>query len=166
MRHKTTFQTQARIVIGGKLQGFSGLYPGVVEEAWWSVTAKRPLYLAGLFGGAAQAVIDLLLGRDRPEIANPLLGSQGMTHETILQIARQRGLSVIDNGDPLPPTTHANGYVVHPHRIASDLQSADSQGLAASLNNGLSDAQNHELFLCTEPERIVQLILTGLKNLV
>lgn len=166
MRHKTTFQTQARIVIGGKLQGFSGLYPGVVEEAWWSVTAKRPLYLAGLFGGAAQAVIDLLLGRDRPEIANPLLGSQGMTHETILQIARQRGLSVIDNGDPLPPTTHVNGYVVHPRRIASDLQSADSQGLAASLNNGLSDAQNHELFLCTEPERIVQLILTGLKNLV
>jgi hypothetical protein len=99
MRHKTTFQMQARIVIGGKLQGFSGLYPGVVEVAWCSVKAKRPLYLAGLFGGASQAVIDLLLGRDRPEIANPLLGSQAMTHETILQIARQRGLSVIDTGD-------------------------------------------------------------------
>ena len=166
MRHKTTFQTQARIVIGGTLQGFSGLYPGVVEEAWWSVTAKRPLYLAGLFGGAAQAVIDLLPGRDRPEIANPLLGSQELTHETILQIARQRGLSVIDTGDLLPHTTLANGYVVHPRRIASDLRSAGSHGLAASLNNGLSDAQNHELFLCTEPERIVQLILTGLKNLV
>ncbi|MEI7699276.1 MAG: hypothetical protein WCK86_05740 [Planctomycetia bacterium] len=75
-------------------------------------------------------------------------------------------MSVIDTGDLLPQTTHANGYVVHPRRIASDLQSAGSQGLAASLNNGLSDAQNHELFLCTEPERIVQLILTGLKNLV
>jgi hypothetical protein len=127
---------------------------------------KTPLYLAGLFGGAAQAVIALLLGRDTPEIANPLPGSQAMTHETVLQSARQRGLSVIDAGDLIPQTTHANGYVVHPRRIASDLQSAGSQGLAASLKNGLSNEQNHELFLCTEADRIVPLILTGLKNLV
>src|SRR5262249_31158035 len=37
MRLQMTGQTQARIVIGGTLEGFKGIYPGVVEETWMSV---------------------------------------------------------------------------------------------------------------------------------
>ena len=165
MRRKTTFQTQARIVIGGKLQGFSGLYPGVVEEAWWSVTAKRPLFIAGLFGGAAQAVIDVLQGRDRPEISNPVSGPKAISPESVLQMAGERGLRVIGTEEPLPKPADTAGYLIHPQRMASDLKSAGTEGLAAALNNGLTDEENQELFVCCEPEQIVRLILTGLKNL-
>jgi hypothetical protein len=64
MRQQQTTETAARVIIGGKLEGFLGLVPGVVEEAWASVHAKRPLFLVGGYGGAARAVIDVLRGRD------------------------------------------------------------------------------------------------------
>ena len=38
-------------------------------------------------------------------------------------------------------------------------------GPAAALRNGLSDAENRELFACTEARRIADLVLTGLVNL-
>jgi hypothetical protein len=53
MRERITRRSQARLVLGGKLMGFSGLAPGVVEEAWFSIAQKKPLYLAGGLGGAA-----------------------------------------------------------------------------------------------------------------
>jgi SLOG cluster2 len=56
MRKQITEQSQARLVVGRKLENFSGLVPGVVEEAWFSITQKQPIYLAGGFGGAARAV--------------------------------------------------------------------------------------------------------------
>ena len=77
MRWQITRQTQAKVVLGGTLVGFRGIYPGVVEEAWMSVIAKQPLYLIGAFGGAALAVIDLLQGRDRPDMRTENLVKTG-----------------------------------------------------------------------------------------
>jgi hypothetical protein len=49
-------RTDARVVVGGKLSGFLGAMPGVIEEAITSVQAGQPLYVAGGFGGAAAAI--------------------------------------------------------------------------------------------------------------
>ena len=51
----------ARLVIGGKTipasttasNGYLGNYPGIIEEALYSVRAGQPLFIAGGFGGAA-----------------------------------------------------------------------------------------------------------------
>lgn len=48
--------TSARVVVGGQLSGFKGRMPGLVEEAFTSVRAGQPLYVAGGFGGAAAAI--------------------------------------------------------------------------------------------------------------
>src|SRR5690242_1262248 len=61
MRREITAVSQDRLVIGRKLSGFSGIVPGVVEEAWLSLTQKQPLFLVGGFGGAARSVSDHLL---------------------------------------------------------------------------------------------------------
>ena len=50
MRERITALSQARLVIGGRLTGLAGLWPGVVEEAWLSLKRKQPLYAAGGFG--------------------------------------------------------------------------------------------------------------------
>ena len=186
MRQQMTAQTQARVVIGGKLFGFSGLYPGVVEEAWFSImvnlahakdlssvppsltSAAHPLYLVGAFGGAARAVIDLLEGRDRPDVRQPELGQPEVgkiapSIDSILEVAKSRGLTVVTAEDSVDPASlNLTSSLVTPDRMASDILSAGRLGLSSALSNGLTDAKNQELFRTPDAARIAELILTGL----
>jgi len=56
----------AQILLGGRMDGYSSKYPGVVEEAYEVMKAEKPLYLIGAFGGATKAVIDAVSG-GRPQ---------------------------------------------------------------------------------------------------
>ena len=51
MRKHVTRQTTVRVLLSGKRVGFTGRYPGVVEEAPSSLWAGQPVFLAGGFGG-------------------------------------------------------------------------------------------------------------------
>jgi hypothetical protein len=55
MRRYVTATTDARVLVGGKLAGYQGSMPGVIEEAIMSIESRQPLYVAGGFGGAALA---------------------------------------------------------------------------------------------------------------
>ena len=57
LRRHLTGRCTARVIVGGKLTGYQGVMPGVVEEALLSLQAQQPLYAAGGFGGAAAAVV-------------------------------------------------------------------------------------------------------------
>lgn len=181
MRQQMTRETQARLVIGGTLSGFRDLYPGVVEEAWFSIianlahtqhassvppvqnSAAHPLYLVGAFGGAARAVIDLLEGRDRPDVRQPDLGKGAPSTAAILEVAKSRGLTVVTAEDSVDPASlNPTNSLVTSDRIASDILSAGRLGLTAALSNGLTDAENQELFRTPDAARIAELILTGL----
>jgi SLOG-like protein len=43
--------TQGRVFIGGKREGFQGEMPGLLEEALFALEEGQPVYLAGGFGG-------------------------------------------------------------------------------------------------------------------
>lgn len=60
MRQHITSLCDARVLVGGRLRGFQGSMPGVLEEAFMSIRASQPLYSAGGFGGAALAVAGAL----------------------------------------------------------------------------------------------------------
>jgi hypothetical protein len=60
MRRHVTGRCDARVLVGGRLRGFQGSMPGVLEEAVMSVRASQPVYSAGGFGGAALAVASVL----------------------------------------------------------------------------------------------------------
>jgi hypothetical protein len=70
MRKQVSELTDARIILGGKLTGFKGIEPGVIEEARLTVQAGKALYVAGGYGGAASAVAQTL-EFDRFEWAPP-----------------------------------------------------------------------------------------------
>lgn len=53
LREYMTGHTDARLVLGGKRTGYEGRMPGVVEETILSLRARRPIFIAGGFGGAA-----------------------------------------------------------------------------------------------------------------
>lgn len=65
----------ARLLIGGKTRrqstdipnGYIGNFPGIVEEALYTLNKGQPLFIAGGFGGAAALLArELGLGRDLP----------------------------------------------------------------------------------------------------
>jgi hypothetical protein len=149
MRKQITEDTQARLVIGGDLRNFQGVVPGVVEEAWISLSLKRPLYLVGAFGGAARAVSDQLMGLHRPEF------SDGDAREHVPHYQ-----------EAIDCYTQYGGDFVSMQRMGADITQLRAVGLAGALNNGLSNVENEELVRSTEPTRIAQLVLTGLSRMV
>lgn len=68
LRCYMTSNTNGRLLIGGKREGFSGDLPGVLEEAILTVESKQPIYLAGGFGGVTADIARVvgLLDADLP----------------------------------------------------------------------------------------------------
>jgi len=64
MRKYMSSIEDARIIIGGKLEGYQGKYPGVLEEAYYTLQAKKPLYIIGAFGGVAKEIVKLRNGEE------------------------------------------------------------------------------------------------------
>ncbi len=60
MRDAITADSSARVVLGGRVEGYRGRMPGVAEEALASLRAKRPLFLVGGFGGCARGIAEAL----------------------------------------------------------------------------------------------------------
>lgn len=56
MRQLVSEIADARIVVGGKLTGYSGAEPGIIEEARLTLEKSRKLYIAGGYGGASAAI--------------------------------------------------------------------------------------------------------------
>lgn len=53
MRDVMTRRTDARLVLGGKVEGYKGRMPGVAEEALCALRAGQSLFVLGGFGGCA-----------------------------------------------------------------------------------------------------------------
>jgi hypothetical protein len=60
MRRVMREETQARIVLGGRVDQYKGIMPGIAEEALLSLQARQPLFLMGGFGGCARDVAETL----------------------------------------------------------------------------------------------------------
>lgn len=60
MREYVARETTARLVVGGRLAGYVGAEPGVIEEARLTIQSGGLLLVAGGYGGAAAAVAQRL----------------------------------------------------------------------------------------------------------
>ena len=58
MRKTMRGETDARIVLGGRVEGYKGRMPGVAEEALLSLDAGQPLFLVGGFGGCTRDIAE------------------------------------------------------------------------------------------------------------
>lgn len=58
MRDVVTREANFRIVLGGRVQNFSGRMPGIAEEALSSLNAAQPLFVLGGFGGCARDITE------------------------------------------------------------------------------------------------------------
>jgi len=70
MRRIMAQNSHARIVVGGMQSKFLGYMPGIVEEAYYSLKANKPVYIIGGFGGAAKSLSKVICGGQSKELTN------------------------------------------------------------------------------------------------
>ena len=63
MRVRMTEDLDCRIVLGGKMGGFKGAYPGIWEETVLCVEQGKVVFVDGRFGGAAGEIVTALKQR-------------------------------------------------------------------------------------------------------
>jgi len=157
MRIAQTKDVQARIVLGGKCgptmsvqpdgtrqeKWYKSRIPGVLEEVLISLQQQQPVYLIGGFGGCARMIADVLEKIHRSEMSWDF--QKGAPHsEAMRKLYQTRGL---------------NWWSYE--AMAQFLQDKGIEGL----NNGLSTAENQELFVAINIERIVELLFKGLQSI-
>lgn len=58
MRQTLTSECDAMIFLGGKVEGYVGVWPGVAEEAHLAMTKGKAVYLCGGFGGITHDICE------------------------------------------------------------------------------------------------------------
>jgi hypothetical protein len=142
MRNQMATDEAARIVMGGKLTGYSGFFPGLLEETWNSMRLKKPVFLLGAWGGCAGAICDMLETKQIPEVFKT-------TPDAALTSERKKWESQLPILAALPESTE---------KMAQDIL---KWGLAG-LHNGLSNVENHNLMKAVHVPEMVGLVMKGL----
>ncbi|WP_448204978.1 TIR domain-containing protein [Azospirillum sp. sgz302134] len=152
MRERMTADTDARVVLGGKLRSFTGRYPGIVEEVLLSLQARKPVFILGGFGGAAQAVAELLRGETPARLDTKAMRAD----QDYDAMVRFYDRDIVDRKLPLPPIDCEAVF-----REIRNVAGADLNGL----NNGLSTEENLALLRMQDIDEAVWLILQGMTRL-
>ncbi|MFO7823964.1 MAG: hypothetical protein R6V72_08490 [Cyclobacterium sp.] len=145
MRIKMAQNSDARIVLGGKQKNFLGYYPGIVEEAYQTLRANKPIYLIGGFGGAAKSIIKIIQGEVPPQMTNDFQFDTDFLKEFKSYVSDKSTIKL----DYVYLVDFFKEYTVD----------------AISKENGLSKEENLILFESTNIHEIVFLIMKGLKNI-
>ena len=143
----------ARILLGGKVDGYSGFVPGIFEEALVTMQHKRPLYILGGFGGAAGILADAIRAKDTerpPELTLAWHKKKNVELARLLDSSRHF---------VLPPHCHST------KDLLDDLFAFVKKARGApssTLNTGLSDAETLTLLTTRDMTQAVNLVLQGL----
>jgi hypothetical protein len=139
MREKLINDIDAIVMLGGKVSGYRGKYPGILEEFLIALNKRKPIYLLGAFGGASKEIINLIRGNN-----SEILTERAQTNECN-KFYRE----------------FYNGYVETKYdKICSDIK----KNAYTQLNNGLSVIENDVLFISENAEEIIKLVIKGLVN--
>jgi hypothetical protein len=150
-RLAVTQASVAMFAIAGATKGHLGRVPGVAEEVMLALALKRPVYIAGGFGGAAVDVGGLL-GLGRPSSGELPRSMRAQPQEPDI-------LRVADKLRPAP----LSKLPVTSHEIASFLKD-HALGGPDWPKNGLNAEENRILFESKDGEKIARLVVKGLEE--
>lgn len=146
MREQSIASSTIRICAGGKLFGYKGKMPGVLEEIVLAVNLEKPLFLLGAFGGVVGNVCYVLLNKDVPE---------ALTEEW--QIHHNAGYSDVQ------ALAKAHGNECDYRAVAETIQKVNVSDLASRC--GLSENEYAKIMHSPFIDECLHLILKGIKNM-
>ena len=148
LRRRLNHVSHVRFCVGGRRSGYAGRYPGVIEEAFLAVTDRKPLYIAGFLGGAAEQVVNALEGKEMAE-----------------DFCRAAPLENVYADPPIREGEAAtrDDRVIDRTAVWRTFRDTGREQLAQT--NGLTVDENDELFHTPVIERAIELVLIGLSRL-
>ena len=146
MREKSIEQSHARICAGGKLAGYHGKMPGVLEEIIISIEKNKPIFLLGAFGGVVAEVCKTITDK---AIAEPITEHWQITNNAGYFELQEKA----KNGNQGADYT----------RIKTVLEGMSVDDLARS--SGLNSDDYQRLMESPFVDECVHLVLKGLKTL-
>lgn len=143
----------ARVMLGGKVEKYSGFMPGLFEEALEQLRNQRPLYILGGFGGASALLAKAILG-----------APGGRPAEFTLAGTKNAALTALQDG--------ATGFQLPPNMPSVEQQLDDLFGFierarvdpAATLRTGLDDNETRELLATCSVADAVRLTRKGMDS--
>lgn len=149
MRQISIEKSFARICAGGKLSGYKGKMPGVLEEIVATLFQyRKPLYLCGGFGGVVGEVCETILtGNISSALTEKWQEEQNGEYKSLQELANSKG--------------HGADY----NRITSELCSKECFDALAN-RSGLSKEDYRQLMKTPFVDECIHLILKGLNNLI
>ena len=150
LRQRLNAESHARLCLGGRRGGSAGRFPGVIEEAYLAVQAGKPLYVAGLLGGASQQVLDAMEGKKMPaDFCDPRgLPAQHLYRELKIEEAAETASDRLTDRD-----------------VVWEAFVSAGRGSGITEANRLSRDENQELFHTPVLDRAIELVLTVLSRL-
>jgi hypothetical protein len=142
MRRTMIGNCDFRISAGGRLTGYKGWMPGVLEEISLAVEMAKPVFLLGGFGGVTRSVCRLIAEKVVPEelsFAWQLKNNPGLAG--MISFAASRGVD----------------YERQYQRALDILMNAE-------LRNGLAAEENSRLFETPFADEVVHLVLKGMSH--
>lgn len=143
MRQVITSEIDAIIVLGGRVSGQQGLYPGIVQEADLALQKCVPLFVIGGFGGCGGLLAQCLNGIWPPELTIDYQAKNTPRFNELLVEAEAKDVSPDYKG------------------LVGRFTSIGINGL----RNGLDEAENQVLLGTDDIDRIVPLIIKGLHQI-
>lgn len=143
----------ARIMLGGRLGGFSGFLPGLFEEALATLESQRPLYILGGFGGASEVLAKAVVSgaSERPqEFTSAWLSAQNPALEKLLEMSKNFVMS--------PGIMSTEKSLDQLYDFLRRARTSPS----AVLHTGLDDHETRELLQTRDVATAVNLVRKGL----
>lgn len=143
MRAEMNSDIGARVILGGRVSGQQGLYPGIAEEAVLALRSHTPLYVAGGFGGCARLVAASLGGARPAEMSLEYQLEHTPRYPELVAAAAAAGKKPM---------------------FAELLDTFNSAGFKG-LHNGLGEPENERLMQSDDVDEIVALVVQGLRRI-
>lgn len=143
-----------RIVLGGRMSGYSGFLPGIFEEVLLTLERGIPLYLLGGFGGAAEVIADALLAPSGTPLPETLYTDWHLANAPHLAAIRR-----LQGAQPLPFGVLDTDTGLA--RLRTAIEKART-GRPDALQTGLDDSETRELMETRDMRRAAALVHKGL----
>ena len=148
MREQMAKQIDARIILGGQVTNYKGVFPGIAEEAALTLVNHKPLFVLGAFGGCAKAVGQAILGATPSTLTWEGQASQSQTYSETVEFYNERSCL----GSPHPAIDY--------NALIKTFHNTGLQGM----NNKLEESENRALFESEDLDEMIYLILKGLQS--
>lgn len=149
MREAMNRDLDVRIVLGGRLTGYQGCYPGILEETLLALRDGKPVYVLGGFGGCAAEIAKALEGKT----PKGLTKSFQFEYKGYNDLAHYYNQRVKEDASVTPPIDY--------QEILETLHQTGTGGLG----NGLSEKENQRLFSAVHVPELIALVLKGLSQI-